>query len=102
MEGISCTTVGTSEILTVIISTHLCHHRLDGSQLVVKPLVEILAALLNREIAVEGFLERSLAIQVEEIIVVQCTEEADFCNLIFAHLTCLLGNKLVVQGDVEN
>ena len=37
--------------------------------------IGILAAFLNREIAVEGFLERSLAIQVEEIIVVQCTEE---------------------------
>ena len=100
MESISCTTVGTPEILTIIISTHLSHQRLDGSQLIIQPLVEFLATFLGREIVVEGILERSLAIQVKEIIVVQCTEEANFCDLILTQATRLLRNKEVVLVDV--
>ena len=84
MKCVCCTTVGTSEILTVIISAHLSHQRLDGGQFIIQPVVEILSLYLGRETIVESELEWSLAIQVKEIIVVQCTEEANFCDFVFA------------------
>ena len=102
MECVCCTTVCTSEILTIIISAHLSHQRLNGGQLIIQPLVEILAALLGRELVVESILEWSLAIKIKEIIVVQGTEEANLCNFVIFQFASLLCDKLVVQGDVEN
>ena len=69
VKGIGSALVGTAEVLRVVVGTDLSELRLNLGQLLVNPVVKILATLLYRQRSIELILERSLVEEVKELIV---------------------------------
>ena len=100
MQSVGCTAVGTAEVFAVAVCSHFFHHWLYGCQLLVNPVVEVDAYLLVRQFSVELEFERCPTEEVEELKVVESTQETNLCNLVVRKFACLLRDKLVVKRDI--
>ena len=68
MEGISCATVCMAKTFVVIVSTYFLQLWLNLGQLLVNPVVEILAGFLYRQFVIKCILERCLVEEIGKII----------------------------------
>ena len=96
MEQESGAPVCTTVIFTTVVSTDLCHLRLNLCQLLIKPLHHLCACLILRiSRRIEGRLEWAVVEEVQQIPVVEGAEEAYLCTNTLIGI--IIGNLMEVE-----